>query len=363
MSLQIIPADDPKQARRMRRFLMAAAASLLIAVLVGAASILGLISRSVMINTNAAIIILLAAFFLVFRSGVNRRFADPSLTLPQIVSATAVILYLLYASPEARGIFTLAYTVVFFFGVFRLRTRQLLMVTVSVIAAYALIVLSEWKAGLTDVALRREILRWLVLSTVLAYLSVMAGYVARLRRQAGENRTQLINAMQKVRHLAAHDELTGVPNRRSVDSAVAAEQERAERYDSTFSICVMDLDFFKRVNDSFGHAAGDTVLKIFVQSVHESLRPTDLIGRYGGEEFVLLLPHTPLAGAVSVAERIRVRCSELRFGDVLKDLTMTVSIGVAEHLKGQGWERTIERADQALYRAKQDGRNQVRTAS
>jgi diguanylate cyclase (GGDEF)-like protein len=232
-----------------------------------------------------------------------------------------------------------------------------------VITIYAFIVLSEWRAGLTDVALKREVLRWLVLSTVLAYLSVMAGYIARLRREAGEHRMQLINAMQEVQRLAAHDELTGIPNRRGVDDAVAAERERAERYASTFSVCVMDLDFFKRVNDSFGHAAGDTVLKTLVRFVHASLRPTDLIGRYGGEEFVLLLPQTPLAGAVTVAERIRMLCSELQFEGVLHATRVTVSIGVAEHIKGQSWERTIERADHALYRAKQQGRNQVQTAT
>jgi diguanylate cyclase (GGDEF)-like protein len=358
----IIPTDDPRQAHRMRRFLMAVAASGMVLALVGVAWLLEMVERRVFLNTGAAILVVIAVFFVAFRSGVNRRFADPSLTLLQVLAATVVVLYLLYAAPESRGVFSLLYSVIFFFGIFRLSTRELLGVALFASAVFGLIVLSEWYSGAPHLNLKRDFLRWIVLSSALVYLSVMAGYIGRLRKQASENRAQLVTALETIKDMAARDDLTGVLNRRSLVTALRSEQERAERYGTTFSVCVMDLDFFKRVNDSHGHSAGDAVLKKFAASASSCLRPTDTVGRYGGEEFVLLLPQTPIAGALVVAERIRARCGELTF-DALTELHITVSIGVAEHAQGESWEGTIERADHALYRAKQNGRDCVRTAA
>jgi diguanylate cyclase len=354
---------DPKQARRMRRFFMAVAASAMVFGLVAVAWLLGEIERHVLIQAGSMIAFFIAAFFVVFRSGVNLRFQDPSLTLPQVLAATVVVLYLLYSTFETRGLFMTIYSMVFFFGIFRLTTRELLGVALFVITAYGVLVLSEWYSGAPLHNIKLDSLRWTVLSAVLINLSVMAGYVNRLRREAGAHRMQLMSAMERMQHMAAHDELTGVLNRRSVDEALRLEQERAERYAGTFSVCVMDLDHFKRINDGHGHAAGDAVLKAFAGLTRACMRPTDIVGRYGGEEFILVLPQTPAAGARIVAERIRARCIELGFEPPLQALRLTVSIGIAQYEAGEDCSRTIGRADSALYRAKNEGRDRVLIAA
>jgi len=171
--------------------------------------------------------------------------------------------------------------------------------------------------------------------------------------------SRLRQALATINELAIRDELTGIHNRRFLLDLVDKEKERADRNGSEFCLCLFDIDFFKRINDTYGHAAGDTVLRAFARTVQDQLRALDAFGRYGGEEFLLMLPETPAASAIALAERVRGAVEGLRCTDGERTITLTVSAGVAEYRLGEKVAQTIVRADQALYLAKSGGRNRV----
>ena len=168
---------------------------------------------------------------------------------------------------------------------------------------------------------------------------------------------ELLDANNKaLEALALKDELTGVLNRHSLDQTVAAEIERQDRYGTPLSLIMFDLDHFKRVNDLFGHDSGDIVLAESTSRIGKSIRETDLLFRWGGEEFFILLPNTNLAGAMTLAEQLRTTLSGAEIPPVG---TVTASFGVAERLPKEPREIWFKRVDQAMYRAKISGRNRV----
>lgn len=183
-----------------------------------------------------------------------------------------------------------------------------------------------------------------------------------LRRNLSESHRGLSMAYDTIKHMATHDELTGVLNRRHLVEVLSAEKARAERYGGLWSVCMIDLDNFKRVNDKLGHSSGDLVLREFARAAQRIKRPTDAFGRYGGEEFMLILVQTGADAAVLAAERLRTLAEILRFNGLDPNFRMTISIGVAEARSDESWQATLDRADQALYRAKQGGRNRLALA-
>jgi diguanylate cyclase (GGDEF)-like protein len=158
---------------------------------------------------------------------------------------------------------------------------------------------------------------------------------------------------------ATHDVLTGLPNRRAALEALGREVSRAAREKGALSLGVCDLDHFKNVNDTWGHPAGDAVLVAFAKAVRGCLRPYDVLGRYGGEEFLLVAPgHPPIAGG-GVFERVRRAIAETPVATAGGVIFVTVSIGVANLRAGGTSDALLSAADAALYRAKDEGRNRV----
>jgi diguanylate cyclase (GGDEF)-like protein/PAS domain S-box-containing protein len=163
-----------------------------------------------------------------------------------------------------------------------------------------------------------------------------------------------------LQYQATTDGLTGIFNRRHFMARAEEELQRIQRYSGTFSMLMLDIDHFKKVNDEFGHAAGDAVLKKFTGLCKKATRNTDLLGRIGGEEFAILLLETRLAGAKQVAERLRKSVQDHVFStEEGLQIQLSVSIGIAEHLPGESFSEMMVRSDQALYRAKNEGRNRV----
>jgi diguanylate cyclase (GGDEF)-like protein len=170
---------------------------------------------------------------------------------------------------------------------------------------------------------------------------------------------KLEQALGRINELAIRDELTGSHNRRYLISLIEKEKERSDRNGRAFCLCMLDIDFFKRINDTYGHSAGDTVLREFARTVQGQIRSTDTFGRYGGEEFLLMLPETSPADALALAERVRRAIEKMRCTEGISEIAATVSVGVAEFRRGEAISHTLARADEALYLAKSTGRNRV----
>jgi two-component system cell cycle response regulator len=177
---------------------------------------------------------------------------------------------------------------------------------------------------------------------------------------------ELLMANQKLEQLATTDPLTGIANRRKMTEQIAHELERARRFRHPLSLLMIDIDHFKRINDTYGHDVGDKAILAVSKLLTVSMRSIDLAARFGGEEFVLLMPETHLQVAVHAAERLREAMATLRVeAEGGADVALTVSIGVssADQLGAQDTPSTLlVRADKALYRAKKEGRNCVKTA-
>jgi diguanylate cyclase (GGDEF)-like protein/PAS domain S-box-containing protein len=172
-------------------------------------------------------------------------------------------------------------------------------------------------------------------------------------------------ALTREKQLAHTDVLTGIHNRRYLFELAGHEFEIATRYQQPLSVIMFDLDHFKEVNDSFGHAAGDQILQLVTQAASKELRSADVIGRYGGEEFVIVLPMTNAQQALPLAERIRLGVAAIRVPTEKGDASVTLSLGIVELIHGaqsaqtRSAEDLIRRADEAMYAAKQAGRNRT----
>jgi len=168
---------------------------------------------------------------------------------------------------------------------------------------------------------------------------------------------------KQLSNIAIHDGLTGLFNHRQMDKILKQEFRRALRYQNDLSCLLIDLDFFKVVNDTYGHAFGDFVLKGFSRIVGSVTRESDFAFRYGGEEFMILLPQTDIHGAQTVAEKLRATCEDYIYHDGTNSTSVTISVGVASlyHNGPTQPETLLAYADKAVYQAKADGRNQVRT--
>ncbi|HEY7883912.1 MAG TPA: diguanylate cyclase [Cellvibrionaceae bacterium] len=185
-------------------------------------------------------------------------------------------------------------------------------------------------------------------------LSALAEKIQIMEQEARENKAVL----ELQRHKALHDPLTGMPNREAFNERVAYELLRCKRYANPLTLAVCDLDYFKKINDSLGHQAGDRVLKVLSKAIARRLREVDFFGRYGGEEFVILLPETTAEQALSALDKIRAAIAKTGFSYKEQPLEVTVSIGIAEFSSEDTAESLFERADRALYAAKAAGRNQ-----
>ena len=340
----LIPSDDREQDIRFRRYLIAVATSLLVAFLLGVCVLEGALPRRPFAFAAGIVLVSIVAFYFIIRTGLNRRARDPSLTVPMMVAAICTVTYTLYHLGTVRTAFLLVYPVIMFFGVLRLGTGSFLLVAVFIMSAYAFVIwLLAGKPGALD-PMKIEFLRGLVLGTVLVWFSFMGGYVHDLRRRLRES---------------GYDRITGVYTRGRVLDMLAHEQTRYQRGAGPFCVCLLDVDELKDINDSLGHHVGDLALQEIARVARRELRVIDAIGRYGGDEFLLVLSQTDLDGARECAERIRGR---IELSDCIEHSPrrqVRISGGVTQYRHAEPLEDTLQRADRALYRAKTRGRNRI----
>lgn len=357
----IIPRDDPDQAVRIRRFGIAAISYCMWVLLVLYCYLNGLINIApqVLYFIFAILALLNSALYLIFRTGFNKRFRDPSLTMPQMIMGSLFAVLITYYADSVRGVMLMVYLVVFIFGVFRLRVRQFLSLTALVLGIYGAIILYQTRTRPGEFNTVQEWLTWTVLAAVLIWFSIVGGYIYRLRSSLTKTNAELNRAMTTIEQLAILDDLTQVYNRRHIFAIMQHVKASADRSGTSFCICMLDLDHFKEVNDTLGHMAGDMVLKSTAQAMRANIRDVDFIARYGGEEFILILSSPDINDALVCVERIRQVCAELTYPDLPDSFHVTISAGVAQYQPVESLDALIFRADTALYRAKSQGRNSV----
>jgi diguanylate cyclase (GGDEF)-like protein len=307
----------------------------------------------------ATTLLLNAGVLTSIRAGWTRQLADPALTQLQIRYAivSTMVGYVLLG--EARGISPAILSPVMMFGIFGLSARQM---KANFVFALLCLAVGMGLVAWTEGARYRPLLE---LAYGVMFVLVLAGStfvglrIQHVRQRLQRQKYALGAALERINHLAAHDDLTGLLNRRRMSEVVQAERERCVRSRRPLVLALLDLDFFKLVNDRYGHAAGDAVLCAFAGRVLDNLRSTDVLARWGGEEFLLLLPETSLDGALVLLERVRREVAELCVETANGEIRLTVSIGVAAGRVQETMEQVLEHADEALYQAKAQGRDRV----
>ena len=352
---------DKRQRIRLAMSGLAALLMVCCLVVMNSVAAAGLASTSEVRVWTACSVLGLIAVYAAIRSGWSRRFKDPALTLAQILYAITCCAAAFVIAGPARGVTLPILAIILMFGIFGLTTRQMLGVLVYSLVAFG--VASGVVAARDEPDYPPVVAAAYVGMVVVVLLSstFLTTRVQSTREHLRRQKAELARALEQIRQLATHDDLTGLLNRRAMLDRMQLEQCRSLRSGSPLLIAQLDIDHFKAVNDTHGHAAGDLVLQRFADTVRRNVRDTDVLARWGGEEFVLLLCDTPAADAVTLMERLRqaVQAMQVPVPQGGQPITVTVSIGLARHTPADPLAGTLERADQALYAAKAGGRNRV----
>jgi diguanylate cyclase (GGDEF)-like protein len=352
----------------LKRFALAAGTYALALLLLWLAFFTGHYNESL---TNVAIgsvlvVISQAVFFALFHSGTNLRCSDPSLTEAQVLVGLGWQTWLIANLDEARGAFLVFYLLILLFGLFHLSRRAFVRCVLLVFFSFSAIMLWEgYHFQLGDPALAA--LQVCVLFIVLIWLELYARYVQASRRRMRQRRfalqahqDTLRGMMRQLEDLVATDELTGLFNRRHF-LRLASRELNAMEPGIVHGLALIDLDHFKRINDVHGHAAGDQVLQAFAGVASACLREGDVLARYGGEEFVVLLPDCSAERLTACCERLRIAFTDVELiGLTVGHLSLSAGMTLLE--VGDDLDDALHRADQALYRAKRDGRNRCAAA-
>jgi diguanylate cyclase (GGDEF)-like protein len=196
-------------------------------------------------------------------------------------------------------------------------------------------------------------------------LDIVGNHIAIAIRQ-GELNEKLQKSNRKLKNMARSDSLTGLPNHRHIHKILVRELERARRYEKPLAVVMADIDYFKKINDTHGHPVGDLILKKLANIFKEEIRNIDAVGRYGGEEFLFVMPQTADGGAIKMADRIRQKLNDEKITVGDKNINVTLSAGVSSATfpsSARSASELVKKADDALYRAKKAGRNCCRAAS
>lgn len=298
-------------------------------------------------------------FYTIVRTGLNKRFAEPTLTFPQAVVGMALIAcaYALSETVHAGNLILLP--LVMIFGMFDMQVRR-----ARALAVYTIVIMGSTMAWCTWTnptvyILKQELMYFALTATVLFSISKLSQVLSLMRHRLKSQKADLEQALVRIQEMATHDDLTRLSNRRHVLELLGQHAVRHARGGPSFYVVMADLDHFKNINDTYGHAVGDEALRTFAKAALSQLRTTDIIGRWGGEEFLLLMPETPPGDPNVGIERLRAALETMQICPSAPDLRIKFSSGLSRYRDGEAVGDTIERADRAAYAAKAAGRNRT----
>lgn len=353
---RLLLGNDSKQQRYVMRTCLAVLGYMAGFVVVEIALAHGLVDAfRVRLYEVIATLGALVSYFVV-RMGWTLRSTDPALTALQMsfASLLATLSYAMF--DKIRGVLVAVQMAVVVFGTFNLRRRALLRFSAAVVVVMGgtMLVMNAWHPQRFPSEM--EWVHFVVLLGLQPSVVVMGGHFGAMRAQLKKNRADLQAAVLRIQDMASRDVLTGLYNRRHALDMLDHLGKARERLPSPCTLVLVDLDHFKLVNDSFGHGVGDEVLKHFATQAQEILRGSELIARWGGEEFLLILPNTAVDGALVALERLRIAVQTRPIVAAKTSLTINFSSGLADLKLGEPADCAIQRADVALYQSKATGR-------
>jgi diguanylate cyclase (GGDEF)-like protein len=285
---------------------------------------------------------------------------DPTLFLPHQLYAIAVALAVALFAPQIgfQPFATLFAIAAFSFMAPNARSLIIAWVAVAIGAAAVIFAVGP-RLAIPTSTLAGQALTSAVIAGLLARCIWIAMFVRQLRGRLAEKNRSLSEAMKRIEMLATTDEVTGLPNRRAIADALREQMAMSRRLDLPLALAFVDIDHFKQINDTHGHLAGDRVLRRIGEALRSGVRETDRVGRFGGEEFLVVMPSTSLEQAREPLERLRNGVAALDGSTIGLNVKTTVTIGAAQYMPGETLEALVRRADLALYLGKGSGRDRV----
>jgi diguanylate cyclase (GGDEF)-like protein len=357
--MRLVFSSDPKQRLRIQRSMVAAINFVICTAVLGYAVSVGAVNETAGWALSIYMMSNCLVFYVLLRTGINLRFADPSLTLPQIMVAITCVVGAYAILEESRGATLMLLVLVLVFGLFNLTASQARLAAFFALVAQGLTMLAMNTFEPNRYPVRQEMIHFLFACTTLPTISLLAGQLSDLRARLRARKDELAVAVERIQTLATRDELTGLFNRRHMVETLSLQKKFSDRGGRVFCIGILDIDHFKKVNDTHGHGVGDEVLRNFAKCVQHELRESDVLARWGGEEFLLMLTECRVGQAGAMMERIREVVNRTQMSADHPEMQIRFSGGLAEQRFDEDVDETIERADQALYRAKRGGRNRV----
>jgi diguanylate cyclase len=302
-------------------------------------------------------------YLILSETGFTERFSDHYFVLPQLCTSAAIMLAFAYLAPAVGGMFLCLLFLVFNFGSLRSTPWQSAIVwTAATLGISALFLLTDKPIGLPHGNELERFATMLMFALTIGRCMFLGMFSASMRQSLYQSGEKLKEAYRRIEELAELDELTGSFNRRCIMRLLEEEIARSARLNTPCSIALIDLDHFKRINDAYGHPTGDEVLRTFAITAFANIRTIDRFGRYGGEEFLLVLPETAPQSAAQMLDRLRTIIAELDWSAFSPGLRVTMSAGVATLRPDECSDTFLARADSALYAAKARGRNRIASA-
>ena len=305
--------------------------------------------------------LLSVAFYLVLsETGFTERFKDHYFVVPQLFISVAIMLAFAYVAPAVGLMFLCTLFLVVNFGSLRSTPTQSAVVWTMITAGVAfLFLLTDKPIGLPHGSHLERFGTMLVFVLGIGRCLFVGIFSSSMRQSLYQSGLKLKEAYRRIEELAQLDELTGSFNRRCIMRMLDEEIARSGRLKVPCSVALIDLDFFKRINDLYGHPTGDEVLRTFAITVFANIRSIDRFGRYGGEEFLLILPDTDEANAAEMLDRLRAIIAELDWSAFSPGMRVTISAGVTALRANETSDTLLARADGALYASKARGRNRI----
>jgi len=353
----LILGSERKQQLRISRSLTAAYVFLACVGLQIYASRTGLLEAEHGWRVSILCLVNITLWYGLLRSGLNLRFRDPALTMPQVLAAMTIIVYAYSGANQIQGSIMMLLTLVQVFGIFNMSQRDSRLAGFYSLGLMGCAMVYKTLTDPENYPYQVELAHFILIAAILPTISSLAGQLNSMRMRLQSQKNELAQALTRIQILATRDELTGLFNRRHMMEVLTQHQKRLIRSGHhRFCLAMLDIDHFKRINDQYGHDMGDATLQASAELLQGLLRAGTLLARWGGEEFLLLLPETGLDAALALAERLRLALERL---ELPQGIRISASVGVVPREGQERLENLINAADQRLYQAKQSGRNRV----